>query len=117
MESILFTTLTRNSFSMTSEGYGEQKWGGLMGEGGGVYAMSGFYFMGIHWYREPAATSLNLNSITRSVDIKTYFSLYDLSLQFQSGQSRGGGGEIAFRVGVCNLSLFWNGNPLVSAAG
>jgi hypothetical protein len=36
MESILFTTLTRNSFSMTSEGSGEQKLGGLMGEGGGV---------------------------------------------------------------------------------
>jgi hypothetical protein len=48
--------------------------------------------------------------------IKTYFSLYDLSLQFQSGQSRGGG-EIAFWVGICNLSLFWNGNPLVLAAG
>jgi hypothetical protein len=53
---------------MTSEGSGEQKWGGLMGEGAAVYAMSGFYFMGTHWYREPADTSLNLNSITRSVD-------------------------------------------------
>jgi hypothetical protein len=36
---------------------------------GGVYAMSGFYFMGIHWYRLRADTLLNLNSITRSVDI------------------------------------------------
>jgi hypothetical protein len=54
---------------MTSEGSGEQKYGGLMGEGGGVYAMSGFYFMGTHWYRLLADMSLNLNSITRSVDI------------------------------------------------
>jgi hypothetical protein len=69
MESILFTTLTCNSFSMTSEGSGEQKFGGLMGEEGGIYAMSGFYFMDTHWYRKPADTSLNLNSITRSVDI------------------------------------------------
>jgi hypothetical protein len=28
MESILFTTLTHNSFSMTSEEFGEEKWGG-----------------------------------------------------------------------------------------
>jgi hypothetical protein len=54
---------------MTSEGSGEQKFGGLMGEEGGIYAMSGFYFMDTHWYRKPADTSLNLNSITRSVDI------------------------------------------------
>jgi hypothetical protein len=41
-----------------------------MGErGGGVFAMSGFYFMGIHLYQEPTDTLLNLNSITRSVDI------------------------------------------------
>jgi hypothetical protein len=41
-----------------------------MGEGGGgVYAMSGFYFMDTHWYQLPADTSLNLNSIIRSVDI------------------------------------------------
>jgi hypothetical protein len=36
---------------------------------GGGDTMSGFYFMGTHWYREPADTSLNLNSITRSIDI------------------------------------------------
>jgi hypothetical protein len=69
MESILFTTLTHNSFLMTSKGSGKQKYGGLMGEWGGVYAMSGFYFMGTHWYRLPTDTSLNLNPITRSVDI------------------------------------------------
>jgi hypothetical protein len=69
MEFILFTTLTQNSFSKTSKGSGEQKCGRLMGEGGGVYAMSGFYFMDTHWYRLPADALLNLNSITRSVDI------------------------------------------------
>jgi hypothetical protein len=70
MESILSTTLTRNSFSMTSEESGEEKWGGFDGgEGGGVSAMSGFYFMGIHLYQEPADTLLNLNPIPRSVDI------------------------------------------------
>jgi hypothetical protein len=33
------------------------------------------------------------------------------------GVGWGGGNEIMFQVGVCNLSLYWNGNPLVSAAG
>jgi hypothetical protein len=117
MESILFTTLTRNSFSMTSEGSGEQKCGGLMGEwGGGVYAMSGFYFMGTHWYWLPADTSLNLNSVTRSIDIKKPTSVCLTYLCSLSPARVGGGGEIAFRVGICNLSLFWNGNPLVSTA-
>jgi hypothetical protein len=37
--------------------------------GGGVFPMSGFYFMGTQSYREPADTLLNLNPIPRSVDI------------------------------------------------
>jgi hypothetical protein len=87
-----------------------------MGEGGGVYAKSTFYFMGTHRYRLPADTSLNLNSITGSVDIKKSTSVCMTYLCSFSPPRAGGGGEIAFRVGVCILSLFWNGNPLVSAA-
>jgi hypothetical protein len=107
---------------MTSEGSGEQKCRGLMGEGGCVYAKSGFYFMGIHRYRLPADTSLNLNSITRFVDIYKSTSICMTYLcSFSPARAGGGGvggcGEIAFRVGVCILSLFWNGNPLVSAVG
>jgi hypothetical protein len=37
-------TLARNSFLMTSQGSGEQKWGGFVV--GDFYVMSGFYFMG-----------------------------------------------------------------------
>jgi hypothetical protein len=64
-------TLTRKSFLMTSQGSREQKCGGFEVEGGGrgFYAMSGFYFIGTHWYWLPADTSFNLNSITRSVNI------------------------------------------------
>jgi hypothetical protein len=79
--------------------------------------MSSFYFIGTHRYRLPADTSLNLNSITRSVDIYKPTSVCMTYLCSLSPARAGrGGGEIAFRVGVCILSLFWNGNPLVSAA-
>jgi hypothetical protein len=43
--------------------------GGFDGGEGGVSAMSGYYFMGTHSYREPADTLLNLNPIPRFVDI------------------------------------------------
>jgi hypothetical protein len=42
---------------------------GFDGGGGGVYAMSSFHFMDTHRYRLLTDTSLNLNSITRSIDI------------------------------------------------
>jgi hypothetical protein len=89
---------------------------GFDGRRGDIYTMSGFYFMGTNQYRLPADTSLNLNSITRFVDIYKPTSVCMTYLCSFSPPRAGGGGEIAFRVGVCILSLFWNGNPLVSAA-
>jgi hypothetical protein len=71
---VSIVTLARKSFSMTSHGSREQKCGDFevgraRGAGGDLYVMSSFYFMGTHWYRLPADTSLNLNSVTRSIDI------------------------------------------------
>jgi hypothetical protein len=64
--------------------------------------MSAFHFMGTHSYREPADTFVESKSNSKICTyIKTYFSLYDLSLQFRSGQSRarwGGGFKSRFRL-------------------
>jgi hypothetical protein len=93
---------------------------GFDGRRGDIYTMSGFYFMGTNQYRLPADTSLNLNSITRFVDIYKPTSVcmtYLCSLSPARAGGGGEGGEIAFQVGVCILSLFWNGTPLVSAVG
>jgi hypothetical protein len=85
---------------MTSEGSGEQKCRGLMGEGGCVYAKSGFYFMGIHRYRLPADTSLNLNSITRFVDIYKPTSVCMTYLCSLSPARAGGGGVAKSHFGL-----------------
>ena len=102
---------------MTSEGFGEQKCRGFDGGRRGVFILSGFYFRGIHWYRRPANTLLNLNSNIRCVHISKPTSIcmtYLCSLSL--ARAEGGGAKLHFRLEFASLSSFWNGNPLVSAA-
>jgi hypothetical protein len=81
MESILFTTLTRNSFSMTSEESGEEKWGGLMGERGGCLCNVWLLFYGYPFVSGAGQYFVESKSNSKICRyIKAYFSLYDLSL-------------------------------------
>jgi hypothetical protein len=74
-----------------------------MEEGRGVYAMSGFYFMDTHWYWLPADTSLNLNSITRSVDIYKPTSVCMTYFCSLSPSRAGGGGRWRNRISGWSL--------------
>jgi hypothetical protein len=110
-------TLARKSFSMTSQGSGEQKCGGFEVGGGGA----GIGFVCNVWllfYGYPLVSAAGRYVVESKFNykiyryMKTYFSLYDFSLQYKSGQSQEGGGcsgsGLEFAIYLCfGLGIRW----------